>query len=387
MSRRVFITVGEVSGDAHAAGLARQLKALEPDIIIEGHGGPAMRAAGVTIHHDTVQGAAMGLRALLRVLEVRRLLKWTADYYRRSPPDLHVCIDSWSMNWLFARLARRAGRPVLYYIAPQAWASRPGRVKRLRRHINRLACILPFEEDWFSSRGVPTTFVGHPLFDHLPAAPPQRQIDLSRPVIGLLPGSRRAIAGNNFPSLLDAAIQIRREIPAVTFLIPSTQNTEAVIRAELSRRGLSDGFTVAPNAFDEIVPRCDLCLTVSGTATLHVAAHNVPMIVVYRANWLLWQLLGRWIINARTFALVNILSGSDRHIVPEIIPWHGSAKPVADLALDYLRNPAKLAEQRRALSDMIRPLAVPGASKKVAQLALDLMKAPPNALSADIIGR
>jgi lipid-A-disaccharide synthase len=376
MSRRVFITVGEVSGDAHAAGLARRLKELEPEIIIEGHGGPAMRAAGVTIHQDTVHGAAMGLRALLRVMEVRRLLKWTADYYRRSPPDLHVCIDSWSMNWHFARLARRAGRPVLYYIAPQAWASRPGRVKRLRQHINRLACILPFEQEWFSSRGVPTTFVGHPLFDHLPAVPPPRAIDLNNPTIGLLPGSRRATAGNNFPSLVEAAILIRQQIPTATFMIPSTENTQEVIRAELSHRGLSDGFTVSLNAFDELIPRCDLCLTVSGTATLHVAAHNVPMIVVYRGNWLLWQLLGRWIINARTFALVNILSGTDRHIVPEFIPWHGSAKPVADCALDYLRNPAKLTEQRHALSDMIRPLATPGASNKVAKLAMELINAP-----------
>src|ERR1700689_4962623 len=163
MPRRVFITVGEVSGDAVAAGFVRALKQIDPTIIIEGLGGPAMKAAGAVIHHDTVAHAAMGLRAFLRAAEIRRLLSWTREYYQKTPPDLHVCVDSWTMNCNFAKLARELGKPVLYYVAPQAWASRPGRVKRMRKYIDRLACILPFEEEWFTTRGVPAKFVGHPL--------------------------------------------------------------------------------------------------------------------------------------------------------------------------------------------------------------------------------
>ncbi|MGA2231957.1 MAG: hypothetical protein ABSH22_13755 [Tepidisphaeraceae bacterium] len=371
MPRRVFITVGEVSGDANAARLAVELKKLDPDILIEGHGGAAMREAGVQIHRDTVSRAAMGLKAVLRTVEVHKLLAWTRKYYQKTPPDLHICVDSWSMNWLFARLAKKAGKPVLYCIAPQAWASRPGRVKRLRQYVDRLACILPFEKEWFSSRGVNTTFVGHPLFDRVPAkieAPPRYF-----PTVGLLPGSRRGVAKANFGPLLDVAAEIVREFPNVRFVVPTTRNTDGIVREEVERRGRTNRYTMAIDSFDRLVPRCDLCITVSGTAALHVAAHNVPMIVVYRGNWLLWNLLGRWIINARTFSLVNILSPAGKKIAPEFVPWHGSAKCVAKCALDYLRHPEKLAEQRKELAEMIAPLNVPGASKKVAEMAIELM--------------
>jgi lipid-A-disaccharide synthase len=360
-----------VSGDANAARLAVELKKLDPDILIEGHGGAAMREAGVQIHRDTVSRAAMGLKAVLRTVEVHKLLAWTRKYYQKTPPDLHICVDSWSMNWLFARLAKKAGKPVLYCIAPQAWASRPGRVKRLRQYVDRLACILPFEKEWFSSRGVNTTFVGHPLFDRVPAkieAPPRYF-----PTVGLLPGSRRGVAKANFGPLLDVAAEIVREFPNVRFVVPTTRNTDGIVREEVERRGRTNRYTMAIDSFDRLVPRCDLCITVSGTAALHVAAHNVPMIVVYRGNWLLWNLLGRWIINARTFSLVNILSPAGKKIAPEFVPWHGSAKCVAKCALDYLRHPEKLAEQRKELAEMIAPLNVPGASKKVAEMAIELM--------------
>jgi lipid-A-disaccharide synthase len=375
MSRRVFITVGEVSGDANAAKLARELKKLDPNILIEGHGGPAMREAGVLIHRDTVGRAAMGLKAVLRAAEIRKLLAWTKARFEKLPPDLHVCVDSWSMNWHFARLAKQAGKPVLYYIAPQAWASRPGRVKRLRKYVDHLACILPFEKEWFSSRGVRTTYVGHPLFDRIPeqALPPARHF----PTVGLLPGSRSGVARANFPPLLDAAEAIARAFPTVRFVVPTTRNTDAIVRDEVDRRGRLERFTVALDGFDRLAPRCDLCLTVSGTAALHLAAYNVPMIVVYRGNWLLWNMVGRWIITARTFSLVNILSPTGKKIAPEFIPWHGPAKPLANCALDYLRHPEKLAEQRKQLAEMIAPLNVPGASAKAAQLALDLMNNTP----------
>jgi lipid-A-disaccharide synthase len=408
MPRRVFITVGEVSGDLHAAALVRELRKLEPETIFDGLGGPAMRAAGVNVHHDTVSRSTMGLRALLKFFEVRRLLKWTEKFCRDNPADLHVCIDSWAMNWHFARLAKRLGKPVLYYIAPQAWASRPGRARAMKACVDQLACILPFEEEWFSSRGVKTTFVGHPLFDHVQRRPPMPHEGF---IVGLLPGSRKGIAGMNFPRLLEVAQIIRREMPEVRFVVPTTANTEAVVKEELSRRkyspspgnpgeGRGEGIqeyqqadvgphpnplpdyrergpeiNIVRDAFDEVVPDCDLCITVSGTATLHTAAHNVPMIVVYYGGWLAWNLIGRWLINARTFAMVNILSPTRKHIVPEFIPWNGSVAPVTRCALEFLRSPKKLAEQRRLLAEAVAPLAQAGASRKVAELARGMMTA------------
>ena len=237
MPKRVFITVAEVSGDQHAAALAKALWQLDPTLLIEGHGGSAMAAVGVVIHRETVNRATMFLRAAVRAVEVWKLLRWTRRYYQQYKTDLHICIDSSGMNLHFAKMARSCGVPVLYYISPQLWASREGRITQVRRYVNRVACILPFEEAYYRQRGVQATFVGHPLFDELPANRTQspeptiaflpvgyaladgvgaagrmsvietktsNQADrahatrTSSPVIGLMPGSRRASRGSHF---------------------------------------------------------------------------------------------------------------------------------------------------------------------------------------------
>jgi len=134
-------------------------------------------------------------------------------------------------------------------------------------------------------------------------------------------------------------------------------------------------FTVGVDQFDDLVPQCDLCVSVSGTATLHAAGHGVPLIVVYRVNPLAWHLVGRWVVKTRTFSLVNLLNSSRENIVPEFIPWYGSTDPVAEKALDYLKNPAKLEEQRDRLRNLIRTLNKPGASRNTANVVLELLTA------------
>ena len=330
--RRIFITVAEVSGDRHAAHLVRSLKQLSPSLVIEGLGGPEMRAAGAVIHHETVKSAAMGFSAALRAPEVLRLLRWTRNHFLLNKPALHICCDSWGMNSYFAKAAHAADIPVLYYIAPQVWASREGRIKRLRNWVDRLACILPFEEDYFRRHGVNATFVGHPLFDELPARKArQPSVDFSQrpPVVGLLPGSRRGEASKNLPAMLRVAQWIRQRFPGVKFLVPTTAGTDAVVRA-LVPDGNKTDVECRENAFDEVVPMCDLCITVSGTATLHVAGHLVPMLVVYKLSPITWHGFGRWMVRTRTFALVNLLCEGRRHIVPEFVPWFGDPDPVAE---------------------------------------------------------
>jgi lipid-A-disaccharide synthase len=203
-------------------------------------------------------------------------------------------------------------------------------------------------------------------------------------VIGLLPGSRKGVAAANFPGLLDAAARIRNVYPDVTFPVPTTAATDAVVTDLVRRRAPRDmvaSFTVGRDAFDDLVPRCDLCLTVSGTATLHVAGYFVPMIVVYHGNPVLWNALGRWLIKIPTRTLVNLLAagphaGKDRHVTPEFTPWYGSGEPVADLALDYLRHPEKLEAQRQKLRELVGKLDKPGASMNVARLAMGMMGVP-----------
>lgn len=369
----IFITVAEPSADRHAAELIRRLREMNPAVRVEGIGGEQMRAAGAVIHHESTSGAAMGWRAGLRAREVSRWLKWTKSYFDRQRPALQICCDSWSMNWHFAKLAKQRGIPVLYYIAPQTWASREGRVNRLRQFVDRLACILPFEEQYFRKFGIDATFVGHPLFDELPAdrgKAERREFPLHAPVIGLLPGSRRGIVRHNFPHLLNVARRIRAVFPEAQYYVPATAATH-----ELVTRLAADfpRLTIVRDGFDRVIPRCDFCVTVSGTAALHIAAYGVPFVVVYRVNPLHWHLAGRWIVKARTYSLVNILSSEPEKIVPEFIPWYASDKPVADCVIDYLNHPEKMAEQARQLSRMVRPLDHRGASKNVAQMAAEMI--------------
>jgi len=406
---RVFISVAEVSGDRHAAQLVRSLRQLDSSLIIEGLGGPEMAAAGATIHRNTVEKAAMGWRGALRAFEVYKLLKWSSRYFQQNRPDLLIGVDSPSMNFHFEKVARQQGIPTLQYVAPQLWAWAPWRMEKLRKWVDRMACILPFEEEYFRSHDVNATFIGHPLFDELPAnryALRPGELNGRAPVVGLLAGSRKSEAQHNFPRMLAVAERLRKEFPAIRFVIPTTAATHPVVEQLLAggtapanedsaSEGIGGTFSsiigpveVAQDAFDRMVPRCDLCITVSGTATLHVASFGVPMIVVYRVNPIAWHTIGRHLVPSRTFALVNVLSSRSGlgepptgHIVPAFVPWLGSPDRVADLAIELLRDSRKLQAQSDRLSRLIHTLDQPGASMNVARLAMEMMR-PKASMSA-----
>jgi lipid-A-disaccharide synthase len=267
--------------------------------------------------------------------------------------------------------------PVLYYIAPQLWASREGRIKKMRKYVDHVACIFPFEQEYFRSRGVKATFVGHPLFDQLPAdratakAPGLQSRGFAAPTVGIIPGSRRSEVKANLPHLIEVMDRIRAQFHDVQFLLPTTSATDSLVRQML--HGRDAHATAGLDAFNDFVPRCSLVITKSGTSTVHVAAWNVPMIVVYRINPILWHLAGRWLIKTRKIAMVNILAGQIE-LVPEFIPWYGPSNAVADCAIDLLKHPEKLEEQRRNLAKVMRQLDHPGASMNAAKIALQLME-------------
>jgi lipid-A-disaccharide synthase len=386
--RRVFMTAAEVSGDRHGAQFIRSLREILPDVRVEALGGPEMAAAGATVLRETVANAAMGWRGALRAVEVYKLLAEARRRFDADPPDLWVGVDSPSMNFHFARAAKERGIPTLQFVAPQLWGWAEWRMKKLRRWVDRVACIMPFEEAYFRGHGVSATFVGHPLFDELPARrdrPPGPHHPDAPPVIGLLPGSRRGVAAANFPRQLAVAVDLLGRFPDARFLVPTTPATDPIVRRHLADSALPKArVEVGVDAFDQMVPACDLCLTVSGTATLHVASYGVPMVVVYHGSPVLWNLLGRWLIRSRTFAMVNLLAdptplapdpGRTRQVVPEVVPWYGPTGGVADLAADLLRHPDRLAAQRARLGEMVRRLDKPGASAAVARVAAEMMAA------------
>ena len=366
MAADVFVSCAETSGDMHAGGLVRNLLRLRPQLRVEAVGGGRLRAAGATVLHDSVARATFGLRAFGRAGEVWRMLRALRRRWRRDgPPRVVVACDSWTMNKHVLALARGFGCRTMYYVSPQVWASRPGRARRMAALTDAVACILPFEEAWLRERGVNATFVGHPLFDDLPATPPKSEHD-GPPRVAVNFGSRLGTARANLPGMLAVVGAMRRAVPGVTFATPVVPATAALVR------GHAGGIEIRDD-FDAAVAGCDLALTVSGTSTLHTAAHGVPMVVVYRANRPLWETLGRRIITTRTFALVNLLHPRREHVVPEFVPWFGDPRPVADAAISLLTDPAARADQRARLAEVVDPLRGGGAGERAARMALALM--------------
>lgn len=370
VAQSVLITVADPSADENAALLAAELKALRPQLRLRGVGGEAMKRAGVELFADTVTNAAMGVGAVGRVAEVSKLLGRVRLEVQKERPGLMICIDSWSMNVHFARLGREMGIPVLYYVAPQTWASREGRVKKMREVVTKLACILPFEEAYFRQFGIDADFVGHPLWDRIDVRSRPEEVP---PAVAVLPGSRKGVTRANWPRLVEVMRTIRAAVPGVTFRVAVTRNARAIIGEAPPFEGVTFG------EIDDILPGCSLALCVSGTAALHVAAHGVPLIVVYYGNPLLWHLLGRWVVRTRTYSLVNLLSGArdqityGQHIVPEYIPWYGSTLPVAQHAIRLLTKKGELGKMKADIARTIAPLAQGGASRRTAEIAVQML--------------
>jgi lipid-A-disaccharide synthase len=236
--------------------------------------------------------------------------------------------------------------------------------------VDRLAVIFPFEEDYFRKHGVYATFVGHPLFDQLPRdriLPPANNTPRT---VGIIPGSRRSEVKANLHHLIEVMTAIQDNFPAIAFHVPTTAATDQLVREILAPHRFN--LKIERDGFNALIPGCDLVLTKSGTSTVHVAAWRVPMIVVYRINPILWHLAGRWLIKTKKIAMVNILAGQI-DLVPEFIPWYGSNQPVIDCALDFLRHPEKLRDQRDKLDALMKTIDKPGASMNVARLALELI--------------
>jgi len=287
-----------------------------------------------------------------------------------------VLVDSPFLNLRIAKLCKQIGIPVLYYVAPQVWAWAPRRIEKVRRRIDRLAVILPFEETYFQERGVPARFVGHPLFETLEQiAPDDARIDQyrahGRPVIALLPGSRRQVVQEVFPGQVEVAAGILRQHPQAVFLVacagPETEDLARQIATRLTRSVSSlplDRLVFDHRFRAEMLLAADLALVASGTITLEVAYRATPMIVMYNHGRLFYHLIARRLLTTPHLSLPNILAG--RELVPEFMPYYTSTRPILDRALAMLADPAALESAQRDLADLVAPLVRTDVSDRVA---------------------
>jgi lipid-A-disaccharide synthase len=350
---RVFISAGEASGDLYASRVVEALRARHPDAEFFGCAGPRMQAAGVRAVVDSRALAVAGLVEVVphipRIwLEFRKLIR----AFKECRPDVAVLTDSPDFHLRLAKKLKQAGIPVVYLIAPQAWAWRQGRVKTMRRTIDRLLCIFRFEKDFFERFGVPTSFIGHPLAGIVKPSMSRAEflekynLPPDRPIIALLPGSRHGEVARHMPFLLDAARRIAEGHPASFILALPPGFGHSV---KFWERNQSESIQVIEGKTWDALAYSDLALAASGTVTMEAALLGTPMVTFYRVNALSW-LLGRWLVRAPFLSMVNLVAG--RCVAPELIQSEMTGERIAAEATRLLSDDGAREEMRAGLLEV-----------------------------------
>jgi len=374
----VLLTAFEPSGDQHAAVVIEELRRRDPDLAIHAWGGPAMERAGATILETTVHDAVMGLPGLAKIREHHRMHKRIVSWAREHRPAVHVPVDSPAANFPICKALKREGASVVHLVAPQLWAWGSWRIRKLRRDTDLVLCLLPFEQEWFSKREVPARFIGHPIFDApidgggLDAA--ASGFGAGEPRLCLLPGSRPAEWRQNTPLLLEAFGRLRAEhAGAVAVIAAVDERSAGWIRSVVERVGdARDRPEVVVDATDAAIRWSELCVVASGTVTLQIARHTKPMVVFYRANPLMYSLLGRWLIESEFLTLPNLIAGSE--IVPEFVPHFGDSRRLVESALTILGDTRVRERQREALEAVCAPFSGCAAGPAAAEAIQEVLR-------------
>ena len=371
---RVMISCGEPSGDLYAGALAAEIRKLDGSAAISGFGGDGLRKAGAELVGDFHGLSVTGL------LEVAGLLPRAYAMYRRlvahakrTRPDVFVAIDFPDFNFVLARAMKRLGVPVVYYISPQLWAWRQGRMKTMKRIADRVLVIFPFEEAIYREAQVPVEWVGHPLLDLTSTVQPRSEflarhgLDPAAPVVALLPGSRRNEVLQILPGLVEAAALIRYRVPRVQFVAARAAHVGRHLFAPMQALESGGAAVVVDGDADSVLAAADLALVASGTITVQAALHECPMVVVYRLSAVTYR-LGKPFVHVRTYAMANLVAG--RTVVPELIQDAFTPRAVAEEALRVLTDPAHAKYVRAELREVRAKLGHPGASRRAAKAVM-----------------
>ncbi len=371
-----MIVAGEASADLHGANLVRALRKLDAAIEFWGIGGAHMEAAGVKILIPSSEMAVVGLTEVFAKLRtIVRAHTRMKSILRHRRPDLLILIDYPDFNIHLARTAKRSRVPVLYYISPQVWAWRRGRIKKIARRVDRMAVILPFEKNMYKNTSLEVEYVGHPLLD---IEPPKldrsvaiREMGLTgaKPILGLLPGSRKEEIENLLPAMVAAAETLAGRYPGLQCLL-SRASTIASALIEPLIRDSTAAITVLGGDIYRTLAMCDLALVASGTATLETALMGVPMVIAYRVSPVTYW-FAKLIVRVPFIGLVNLVAGEE--IVPELIQDEVRAEHLAAAAIDILENDSKRDVMKVRLAEVRDRLGRGGASERTARLALGMM--------------
>lgn len=375
---KLMIVAGEASGDKHGAKLAAALMALRPDLDFEffGAGGDEMRSAGVETLVDAREVAIMGAlevaKALPKFMRVFRRLREAANDRK---PDLVVLIDWPEFNLRLAKRLRKDGHRVAYYISPQIWAWRSYRIRSIRRDVEKMLVILPFEQDYYRQRGVEVEYVGHPLLDSVRVTATresfcaQHNLDSTKPIVALLPGSRHSELKYILPPLLETAAKLDQTHPHIQLILPLARTFH---REEIAPQTAQlSNLTLIEHDTYNAVAAADLAVVASGTATLETAIIGTPLIVVYRASQLNWRIF--WpLINTEFVGMPNLIARKE--IATELLQDDLNAEGLSKEIVAFLNDSARLVQARSELAEVRKKLGETNASARAAKQILMMLE-------------
>ena len=373
----VLIVAGEASGDLHGGNLVHAMKRLDPGISFWGIGGSKMKDAGVKILKSSSDMAVVGLTEvftrLYTIIRTHLKLKYIL---KTIHPELLILLDYPGFNIHLARSAKRYNVPVLYYISPQVWAWRRGRVRKIAKRVNRMAVILPFEKDFYQDTDLLVEYVGHPLLDGIPHGLDRDKIlsDMglkdAKPIVGLLPGSRDEEVGNLLPPMVEAVEILSAQYPNLKCVLPLASTISRDFVQSIIKES-SVEIAISQESIYKTLMVCDLVFVASGTATLEAAIMEVPMIIVYRVS-LITSWIAKMLVKVPYIGLVNLVAGEE--VVPELIQDEVTPQRLVDEAIPIFENDHKKLEMIRKLRMVKERLGEGGASEKTARIALELIR-------------
>ncbi len=373
----VLFSAGESSGDQHAAHMFQELKALLPDVLGLGMGGGKMRQAGIDICVDSSGIGVIGLVEILKHYgEIKRALNRMKQVLVEEKPDLLICVDYKEFNLKLARFAKSQGVKVLFYVSPQVWAWRPGRVVTYGKAIDMMAVIFPFETAYYDAKNVPVRYVGHPSVDKVHPVRSRAEdfavfgLHAGQAVVGILPGSRSNEIKRMLPVMLEAAEKLSQLNPQMQFILPQADSVDdKELRLPLNQHRLN--IQVVKQQPYDAIQCCDAVMTTSGTATLEIALLGVPMVIAYRLSPLTYW-LGRLLVSIPFIGLPNIIAG--RLIVKELIQHAANPEELAAEIQRLLHDQAYRASCLDGLQQVKQRLGTGGGSKNMAELALAMLR-------------
>ena len=375
-NKTIMIIAGEASGDMHGANLVREMLKIDPALIFYGIGGNKLREEGVELFANASDMAVVGLTEVVSklgsIFKIMSMMKSSMDERR---PDLVILIDYPDFNIPLAKAAKKRGIKVFYYISPQVWAWRKGRIGQIKKTVDKMAVILPFEVDTYGQEGFAVNYVGHPLLDMVKLNYSKQEsrkkfgLAENKITIGILPGSRLSEVRKLMPELLRAAEILKQKMPDMQFVLPLADTLEEKIVTKII-----SGFNVKVKIISghtyDVISCADLALVASGTATLETALLGVPMIIVYKIS-LLSYFIGRLFVHVKNIGLVNIIAG--KTIVPELIQGDASGQRIAGEALAILTNEERKQEMIKELMAIRARLGEAGAAIRAAKIACNMI--------------